>query len=93
MEEFGQEKEHGALIVETLLVLTSSEAMAAMTTSYSCDQEPELAEAYFGLLSTFVRSCPHVMSFPESLFLAYLQLSVIFITLKFAFCESLHEEF
>uniref|UniRef100_A0A7I4A443 Exportin-1/Importin-beta-like domain-containing protein n=1 Tax=Physcomitrium patens TaxID=3218 RepID=A0A7I4A443_PHYPA len=59
VEEFGQEKEHGALIVETLLVLTSSEAMAAMTTSYSCDQEPELAEAYFGLLSTFVRSCPH----------------------------------
>ncbi|KAG0588025.1 hypothetical protein KC19_2G209500 [Ceratodon purpureus] len=59
IEEFGHEKEHGALFVETLLVLTSSEAMAAMTTSYSCDQEPELAEAYFGLLSTFVRSCPH----------------------------------
>jgi hypothetical protein len=63
IEEFGHEKEHGALFVETLLVLTSSEAMAAMTTSYSCDQEPELAEAYFGLLSTFVRSCPHVRSF------------------------------
>ncbi|XP_024393613.1 uncharacterized protein [Physcomitrium patens] len=59
VEEFGQEKEHGALIVETLMVLTSSEAMAAMTTSYSCDQEPELAEVYFGLMSTFVHSCPH----------------------------------
>ena len=63
IEEFGHEKEHGALFVETLLVLTSSESMAAMTTSYSCDQEPDLAEAYFGLLSTFVRSCPHVCSF------------------------------
>lgn len=67
VEEFGQEKEHGALIVETLMVLTSSEAMAAMTTSYSCDQEPELAEVYFGLMSTFVHSCPHVMNLHRSL--------------------------
>lgn len=62
VEEFGHEKEHGVLFVETLRVFTASDAMASMTTSYSCDQEPDLAEAYFGLLSTFIRCCPKVMS-------------------------------
>ncbi|CAM6046725.1 unnamed protein product [Sphagnum compactum] len=58
VEEFGHEQEHGPLFVETLRVFTASDAMAAMTTSYSCDQEPELAEAYFGFTTTFVRCCP-----------------------------------
>lgn len=60
VEEFGHEQEHGALFVETLRVFTASDAMVAMTTSYSCDQEPELAEAYFSFTSTFVRCCPMV---------------------------------
>ncbi|KAH8963991.1 hypothetical protein BDL97_04G040400 [Sphagnum fallax] len=60
VEEFGHEQEHGPLFVETLRVFTVSDAMAAMTTSYSCDQEPELAEAYFGFTTTFVRCCPKV---------------------------------
>lgn len=88
VEEFGHEKEHGALFVKTLLVLTTSEAMAAMTTSYSCDQEPELAEAYFGLLSTFVRSCPHVRSFLDPVWACFLFRIYNEIAFIFSYCRT-----
>ncbi|KAL3697054.1 hypothetical protein R1sor_011130 [Riccia sorocarpa] len=58
VEEFGHESEHGALFIETLKVFTFSDAMAQMSSSYACDQEPELAEAYMNFTSSFVRCCP-----------------------------------
>ncbi|CAM6097582.1 unnamed protein product [Calypogeia fissa] len=58
VEEFGHEVEHGPLFIETLRVFTVSEAMSAMSSSYTCDQEPELAEAYMNFTSMFVRYCP-----------------------------------
>lgn len=92
VEEFGHEKEHGVLFVETLGVFTASDAMASMTTSYSCDQEPDLAEAYFGLLSTFIRCCSKVMS--QYLLLLDLHLdtkylSWISLTIEYYLCELL----
>lgn len=60
VEEFGHEVEYGTLFIETLRVFTVSEAMSAMSSSYTCDQEPELAEAYMNFTSMFVRCCPKV---------------------------------
>ncbi|BFI28436.1 transportin-3 [Marchantia polymorpha subsp. ruderalis] len=58
VEEFGHESDHGSLFIETLRVFTASDAMSQMNSSYACDQEPELAEAYMNFTSSFVRCCP-----------------------------------
>lgn len=33
----------------------------ALTSSYICDQEPDLVEAYANFASAYVRSCPEVL--------------------------------
>lgn len=40
---------------------TSSTSVMALTSSYICDQEPDLVEAYANFASAYVRSCPKVL--------------------------------
>eukprot|EP00249_Psilotum_nudum_P018325 c26750_g1_i1 orf=560-3634(-) len=58
LEEFGQEDEFGPLFINTLNAFTAAEVISMMNSSYACDQEPDLIEAYMNFTSTFVRLCP-----------------------------------
>lgn len=58
IEEFGHEKEFGSLCISTFQRFTAAESIAALNSSYVCDQEPDLVEAYTSFTSTFVRCCP-----------------------------------
>ena len=42
---------------------TCSPSVMALTSSYICDQEPDLVEAYTNFASVYVRSCPKVLIF------------------------------
>ncbi|KAJ7532039.1 hypothetical protein O6H91_14G069600 [Diphasiastrum complanatum] len=58
IEEFGHEKNCGPLFIDTFRLFTAAEATSSLNSSYACDQEPDLAEAYMNFTSTFIRSCP-----------------------------------
>ncbi|CAN6470445.1 unnamed protein product [Victoria cruziana] len=58
MEEFGHREEYGSLFATTFQRITSADSVAALNSSYVCDQEPDLVEAYTSFASTFVRCCP-----------------------------------
>lgn len=62
MEEFGHREEYGSLFATTFQRITSADSVAALNSSYVCDQEPDLVEAYTSFASTFVRCCPKVLS-------------------------------
>ncbi|KAM5582172.1 transportin MOS14 [Rosa sericea] len=55
IEEFGHKEEYGALFVTTLERLTHAASVMALNSSYICDQEPDLVEAYTNFASTYVR--------------------------------------
>ncbi|PIN24232.1 Nuclear transport regulator [Handroanthus impetiginosus] len=74
VEEFGSKEEYGPLFIRTFERFTSSTSVMALTSSYICDQEPDLVEAYTGFASSFVRSCPkEVLAASGSLFEVTLQ--------------------
>ncbi|XP_072077274.1 uncharacterized protein [Arachis hypogaea] len=57
IEEFGHREEYGPLFVTTFERFTHAASVMALTSSYICDQEPDLVEAYTNFASTFIRSC------------------------------------
>ncbi|KAK6928618.1 Exportin-1/Importin-beta-like [Dillenia turbinata] len=57
LEEFGHMEEYGPLFISTFDRFTHSASIVALNSSYICDQEPDLVEAYTSFTSTFVRSC------------------------------------
>ncbi|XP_044466271.1 transportin MOS14 isoform X2 [Mangifera indica] len=56
IEEFGHKEEYGPLFVTTFERFTQAASVISLNSSYICDQEPDLAEAYTNFASTFVRS-------------------------------------
>ncbi|XP_028553838.1 uncharacterized protein LOC110092572 isoform X2 [Dendrobium catenatum] len=58
IEEFGYREEYGTLCIDTFERFTSAASVTALNSSYICDQEPDLVEAYTNFVSTFVRFCP-----------------------------------
>ncbi|KAL6508123.1 hypothetical protein OROHE_021665 [Orobanche hederae] len=74
VEEFGGKEEYGPLFISTFERFTSSTSVMALTSSYICDQEPDLVEAYTNFASAYVRSCPkEVLAASGSLFELSLQ--------------------
>uniref|UniRef100_A0A2P2LXC2 Exportin-1/Importin-beta-like domain-containing protein n=1 Tax=Rhizophora mucronata TaxID=61149 RepID=A0A2P2LXC2_RHIMU len=55
IEEFSQQEEYGSLFVTTFERFTKAASIMALNSSYICDQEPDLVEAYTNFASTFVR--------------------------------------
>lgn len=60
IEEFGHKEEYVALCVRTFEALSSAASISTLNSSYTCDQEPDLVEAYANFTSTFIRCCPKV---------------------------------
>ncbi|KAF6134047.1 hypothetical protein GIB67_038338 [Kingdonia uniflora] len=58
VEEFGHREEYGPLVISTFERFASASSIVALNSSYICDQEPDLVEAYANFTSTFVRGCP-----------------------------------
>ena len=63
IEEFGHKEEFGALFVRTFETLSSASSILTLNSSYTCDQEPDLVEAYTYFTSMFIRCCPKVLIF------------------------------
>jgi len=61
IEEFGHLEEYGPLFVTLFERFTHAASVMALTSSYICDQEPDLVEAYTNFASTFIRSCNKVI--------------------------------
>ncbi|KAK4272279.1 hypothetical protein QN277_020861 [Acacia crassicarpa] len=57
IKEFGHKEEYGPLFVTTFERFTNAASVTALTSSYICDQEPDLVEAYTNFASTFIHSC------------------------------------
>ncbi|XWS46468.1 hypothetical protein CRYUN_Cryun14cG0069900 [Craigia yunnanensis] len=55
IEEFGHKEECGPLFISTFERFTQASSVMALNSSYVCDQEPDLVEAYTNFASTFVR--------------------------------------
>ncbi|KAH6811312.1 ARM repeat superfamily protein [Perilla frutescens var. frutescens] len=69
VEEFGSKEEYGPLFMSTFKRFTSSTSVMALTSSYICDQEPDLVEAYATFASAYVRNCPkEILAASGSLF-------------------------
>ncbi|XP_030953191.1 transportin MOS14 [Quercus lobata] len=58
IEEFGHREDYGPLFVTTFERFTYAVSVVALNSSYICDQEPDLVEAYTNFASTFVRGSP-----------------------------------
>ncbi|PIA33632.1 hypothetical protein AQUCO_04100211v1 [Aquilegia coerulea] len=58
VEEFGHREEYGSLFISTFERFTYTASIMELNSSYICDQEPDLVDAYTNFASTFVRSCP-----------------------------------
>ncbi|KAH9622089.1 hypothetical protein KSS87_005277 [Heliosperma pusillum] len=58
IEEFGHREEFGPLFISTLERFTNAASVTALNSSYICDQEPDLVEAFVGFTSSFVRVSP-----------------------------------
>ncbi|XP_071692502.1 transportin MOS14-like isoform X2 [Rutidosis leptorrhynchoides] len=56
VEEFGNKDEYGQLFISTLERFTNASSVMALNSSYVCDQEPDLVEAYCSFTSIFLRS-------------------------------------
>lgn len=63
IEEFGHKEVYGALCVRTFETFSSAASISTLNSSYTCDQEPDLVEAYANFTSTFIRCCPKVLIF------------------------------
>ncbi|KAL0377235.1 UNVERIFIED_CONTAM: hypothetical protein Sradi_3029000 [Sesamum radiatum] len=74
IEEFGVKEEYGPLFMRTFERFSSSTSVMALTSSYICDQEPDVVEAYTNFASAYVRSCSkEVLAASGSLFEVSLQ--------------------
>ncbi|KAL0450852.1 UNVERIFIED_CONTAM: hypothetical protein Slati_1641600 [Sesamum latifolium] len=74
IEEFGIKEEYGPLFMRTFERFSSSTSVMALTSSYICDQEPDVVEAYTNFASAYVRSCSkEVLAASGSLFEVSLQ--------------------
>ncbi|GAV85541.1 LOW QUALITY PROTEIN: Xpo1 domain-containing protein [Cephalotus follicularis] len=58
IEEFGHREEYGFLFVNTFERFTQAASVMGLNSSYICDQEPDLVEAYSNFAITFVRGTP-----------------------------------
>ncbi|CBI21232.3 hypothetical protein VitviT2T_022090 [Vitis vinifera] len=58
LEEFGHKEEYGPLFISAFERFTYAASVMALNSSYICDQEPDLVEAYTNFTSTFVRGSP-----------------------------------
>ncbi|XP_042502034.1 transportin MOS14 isoform X4 [Macadamia integrifolia] len=58
IEEFGHTEEYGPLFINAFEKFTSATSILSLSSSYICDQEPDLVEAYTNFASAFVRGCP-----------------------------------
>ncbi|XP_075643582.1 transportin MOS14 isoform X1 [Castanea sativa] len=58
IEEFGHREDYGPLFVTTFERFTYAVSVVALNSSYICDQEPDLVEAYTNFASTFIRGSP-----------------------------------
>ncbi|KAB2068605.1 hypothetical protein ES319_A08G043300v1 [Gossypium barbadense] len=56
IEEFGLKEGYGPLFISSFERFTQASSVRALNSSYVCDQEPDLVEAYTNFASTFVRS-------------------------------------
>ncbi|KAK4804792.1 hypothetical protein SAY86_004609 [Trapa natans] len=54
IEEFGQREEYGPLFVSTFERFSHASSVMSLSSSYICDQEPDLVEAYMNFASTYV---------------------------------------
>lgn len=63
IEEFGHKEEYGACFVTTFERFTHAASVMALNSSYICDQEPDLVEAYTNFASMFVRCSRKVFLF------------------------------
>ena len=55
IEEFGHKEEYGPLFISTFERFTQAASVMTLNSSYVCDQEPDLVEAYTNFASTFIR--------------------------------------
>ncbi|KAM0866944.1 hypothetical protein ACQ4PT_042316 [Festuca glaucescens] len=58
IEEFGHKEEYSAVCVRTFETFSSAASLSNLISSYTCDQEPDLVEAYANFTSAFIRCCP-----------------------------------
>ncbi|XP_076939623.1 transportin MOS14-like [Bidens hawaiensis] len=58
IEEFGNKEEYGPLFISTLERFTNASSIMALNSSYVCDQEPDLVEAYCSFTSIFLHNSP-----------------------------------
>lgn len=58
VEEFGHQKEYGPFFITTFERFSHAASVMALNSSYICDQEPDLVEAYTNFASMFIR-CSH----------------------------------
>lgn len=58
IEEFGSREEYGHLFVSIFERFSKSASIMALTSSYICDQEPDLVEAFANFASIFIRCSP-----------------------------------
>lgn len=56
VEEFGNKEEYGPLFISTLERFTNASSVMSLNSSYVCDQEPDLVEAYCSFTSIFLHS-------------------------------------
>ncbi|KNA10892.1 hypothetical protein SOVF_140110 isoform B [Spinacia oleracea] len=77
VEEFGHTEEYGPLFICTFERFTNAESVTALNSSYICDQEPDLVEAFVGFTSSFVRVSSKVLAASGSLLEASLQKAAI----------------
>ncbi|XP_039031057.1 uncharacterized protein LOC120165650 isoform X2 [Hibiscus syriacus] len=55
IEEFGHKEGYSPLFISTFERFTRASSVMSLNSSYVCDQEPDLVEAYTNFASTFVR--------------------------------------
>ncbi|KAJ3671776.1 hypothetical protein LUZ60_007855 [Juncus effusus] len=58
LKEFGNIQEFGQLYIKTFERFNSANSISSLNSSYICDQEPDLIEAYTNFTSTFITCCP-----------------------------------
>ncbi|VAH91101.1 unnamed protein product [Triticum turgidum subsp. durum] len=57
IEEFGHKEEYSVVCVRTIETFSSAASLSNLNSSYTCDQEPDLIEAYANFTSAFIRCC------------------------------------
>jgi len=62
IEEFGHKEEYSVVCVRTIETFSSAASLSNLNSSYACDQEPDLIEAYANFTSAFIRCCPKLLS-------------------------------